>query len=98
MEHTNQYQEEIVGTIMSKQDAPSVPEFTRSDTRISELLDIMHEIADLAALGSLAEWDQNTAMPAGAADVLGYQMATLQGVLHERGTSPRLGELLREVI
>ena len=97
MEHINQCQKEIVVIIMSKQDAPSVPEFTRSDTRISELLDIMHEIADLAALGSLAEWDQNTAMPDGAAEVRGYQMATLQGVLHEHWTSPRLGKLLDEL-
>src|SRR6266567_513518 len=79
---------------MLKQDNKTVPEFTRSDTRISELLDIMHEIADLSALGSLAEWDQNTAMPDGAAETRGYQFATLQGVLHERWTSRRLGELL----
>ncbi len=79
---------------MTKHDSSTAPEFTRSDTRISELLDITHEIADLSALGSLADWDQNTAMPDGAAETRGYQLASLQGVLHERWTSRRLGELL----
>src|SRR5256714_15157443 len=82
---------------MLKQDNRTVPEFTRSDAHINELLDLMHEIADLSALGSIAEWDQNTAMPAGATAVRGFQMATIKGVLHERWTSSRLGDLLGEL-
>src|SRR2546423_337984 len=82
---------------MSKQDTTVVPEFTRGNAHISELLDTLHEIADLAALDRLAEWDQNTAMPGGAAEVRGFHMATLKGVLHERLTSPRLGGLLDEL-
>src|SRR2546425_7636209 len=82
---------------MLKQDNRTVPEFTGSDARINELLDFMHEIADLSALGSIAEWDQNTAMPEGATTVRGFQMATIQGVLHERWTSTRLGNLLGEL-
>ena len=82
---------------MLKQDNRTVPEFTYSDARINELLDLMHEIADLSALGSIAEWDQNTAMPAGATQVRGFQMATIKGVLHERWTSSRLGDLLGEL-
>src|SRR5437868_3494119 len=82
---------------MLKQDNITVPEFTRSDASINELLDLMHEIADLSALGSIAEWDQNTAMPAGATQVRGFQMATIKGVLHERWTSSRLGDLLGEL-
>ena len=71
-----------------------MPNFTRNDANISELLDRMHEIADLTALGALAEWDQNTDMPEGAGEVRGDQMATLQGVLHGLWTSERLGHLL----
>ena len=82
---------------MLKQDNKTVPEFTQSDASINELLDLMHEIADLSALGSIAEWDQNTAMPAEATQVRGFQMATLQGALHERWTSSRLGDLLGEL-
>jgi carboxypeptidase Taq len=82
---------------MPEHNTVSMPEFTHSDTRISELLDFMHQITDLQALGALAEWDQNTAMPGGAAEVRGFQLAALQGVLHELWTNPRLGILLNEL-
>lgn len=82
---------------MSNEKQSSVPQFTRSDERISELLDHMHALADLHALTSLAEWDQNTAMPGGAAEMRGFQMATIQGIMHERWTNPRLGNLLNEL-
>src|SRR6185312_14063230 len=81
---------------MLKQDTV-VPDFTHSDARIRELLSRVHEIADLAALGALAEWDQNTSMPGGAGEVRGDQMATLQGVLHEHWTAPTMGQLLEEL-
>jgi carboxypeptidase Taq len=74
-----------------------IPSFTSEDAGIAELLEYMHEIEDLKALGSLAEWDQNTEMPEGAGEVRGYQMATLQGVLHEHWTTQRLGTLLNEL-
>jgi carboxypeptidase Taq len=82
---------------MLQQDIASMPQFTHSNTHIAELLDHMHKIADLGALGALAEWDQNTEMPEGAGGVRGDQMATLQGVLHERWTAERLGHLLDEL-
>ena len=74
-----------------------VPNFTSKDALVAELLDYMHEIEDLKALSGLAEWDQNTEMPEGGAEVRGYQMATLQGIMHERWTTPRLGILLGEL-
>jgi carboxypeptidase Taq len=36
-------------------------------------------------------------MPGGAAEARGFQMATLQGVLHEHWTAPHLGSLLYEL-
>lgn len=81
-------------TTMLKQEQMTMPDFTRSDTRISELLNYLQEIEDLKALGDLADWDQNTAMPNGAAAIRGKQMATLRGLLHERWTSPQLGNML----
>ena len=57
---------------MLQQESETVPEFTQSDPRISELLELTHEIADLGAVSSLAEWDQNTAMPSGATEVRGH--------------------------
>src|SRR5258708_35696200 len=82
---------------MLQQDSALMPDFTRSNEHISELLERMHEIADLSALGALAEWDQNTDMPEGAGEMRGDQMATLQGVLHERWTAERLGQLLDQL-
>jgi carboxypeptidase Taq len=82
---------------MVDQESSTSLEFTRSDARIEELLNALHEIADLQALGALAEWDQNTAMPGGAAEMRSYQMATLQGVLHERWTAARLCSLIDEL-
>jgi carboxypeptidase Taq len=71
--------------------------FTTSDERISNLLQHLYEIDDISKLADLAGWDQQTAMPDGAGEVRGYQLATLQGLLHERMTAPRLGELLKEL-
>src|SRR6266480_6016628 len=83
---------------MLERETKTFPEFTRSDARISELLDHLHQIADLQALGAIAEWDQNTAMPGRAAEVRGFQVAALQGILHELWTNTRLGNLLRELL
>src|SRR6266581_2191487 len=82
---------------MLKQEITAGPSFTSSDEYIGELLGHMHEIADLSALDALSGWDQNTAMPEGGSEMRGAQQATLQGVLHERWTAPRLGSLLDEL-
>ena len=84
-------------SMMLKQKDKTIPDFTHSDARISELLNYLYEIEDLKALGDLAEWDQNTAMPNGAAEIRGTQVATLRGLLHERWTSPRLGNILESL-
>ncbi len=71
--------------------------FTTSDTTISQLLIRLHEISDLQALDSLAGWDQQTYMPTGAGEVRMHQVATLQGLIHERSTSPEIGSLLEQL-
>ena len=73
------------------------PEFTRSDAHIQALLERMHAISDLGALAALAEWDQQTALPEGAGEVRGHQLATILGALHERWTDAQLGRLLDEL-
>ncbi|MGH2478532.1 MAG: carboxypeptidase M32 [Ktedonobacteraceae bacterium] len=82
---------------MLKENTDSMPNFTRSNAHIAELLERMHQIADLSALAALAEWDQNTDLPDGAGEIRGDQLATLQGVLHERWTAKRLGGLLEQL-
>lgn len=82
---------------MPKQDTRSLPEFTRSESHLNELLNYLHQIADIQVLGAIAEWDQNTAMPGGAAEFRGFQVAALQGILHELWTNPRMSSLLNEL-
>jgi carboxypeptidase Taq len=72
-------------------------DFTRSDDRINTLLEYVQEIVDLSSLAALADWDQQTAMPDGANEVRGHQMATMSGLVHDRQTSPQLGELLKSL-
>lgn len=74
-----------------------MPDFTRSDARISSLLELLQEISALGSLQALAGWDQNTLMPDGATQVRGIQMAVMQGILHDRWTAPRMGSLLAEL-
>jgi carboxypeptidase Taq len=82
---------------MISQDHTQALSLTREDTRIAELVQKLNTISDLEAIAALAHWDQQTAIPVGANDVRGYQMATLQGIVHEYWTAPRLGELLKEL-
>ncbi len=74
--------------------APANLAFTTSDAGIQELLELTREIGDLSALASLAGWDQETALPPGAGEIRGQQFATIEGLIHERTTAPRIGQLL----
>ncbi len=61
---------------------------------------LMHATRDAALLASCAEllgWDEDTYMPPGGGAHRGRQMALLAGLVHERQTDPRLGELLDRV-
>ncbi|MFI5276082.1 MAG: carboxypeptidase M32, partial [Ktedonobacterales bacterium] len=80
----------------SKSTAAAGPSFS-DDKRLSELRAMTGEIDDLRAALRLLSWDQNTSMPEGAGAGRGEQMATLQGLVHDRWTTQRLGELLSEL-
>src|SRR5437763_4581606 len=71
-------------------------EFSRSDARIAELLELVQRAEDLEAPHDRADWDPTTQLPQadGTGELRGHQMATLQCVLHARRTNPRLGSLL----
>ncbi|QSQ23527.1 carboxypeptidase M32 [Pyxidicoccus parkwayensis] len=58
------------------------------------LLSRMQELRDLQGLIGLATWDQETYLPAKAGPARAHQLATLQGLHHERLVDPRLGEAL----
>lgn len=82
---------------LSKQNTAHASDITRSDKRISALLEHVQRISDLNVLGSLAEWDQNTILPDGAGEVRGAQQATLQGIVHDQWSKPELGKLINEL-
>lgn len=67
------------------------------DSTFASLLVRMQELRDLQGLIGLASWDQETFLPKKAASARGDQLATIQGLYHERLTDPRLGELLTTV-
>jgi carboxypeptidase Taq len=61
---------------------------------LAELRAAAAELHDLGRIVELLGWDQETMMPARGVSWRGYQQSTLSGILHERLTSPRLGERL----
>lgn len=69
----------------------------RAERAYEELLQRVREEAALASIEALLEWDEETQMPAGAVEGRSEQLALVAGLLHERGTDPRLGELLDEL-
>ena len=69
----------------------------RAEQAYDELMRMVRDEATLASIEALLEWDEETSMPAGAVEGRSEQLALLAGLLHERGTDPRLGELLDEL-
>ena len=59
-----------------------------------ELTQQLAEAATLASASAVLSWDQETFMPAGGAQLRADQLALLAGLVHERRTAPRIGELL----
>lgn len=71
--------------------------FTTRDERVSELLTLLREITDLRAMSGLATWDRHTTSASGSSAVRGEQLATLEGLIFERQTAPRMRDLLQEL-
>ena len=61
-----------------------------------ELITRTKDASLLASTASLLSWDQQTKMPPGGIEHRSKQMAQLVGLVHERLTDPRIGELLAE--
>ncbi len=58
----------------------------------------MQKIADVKYSNALLQWDQETYMPTGAANIRAQQLATLSEIAHEMGTTEALGNLLTELL
>jgi Carboxypeptidase Taq (M32) metallopeptidase len=55
------------------------------------------ELADLAAIKALVEWDQLVMMPARGAPARAHQLGALARTAHERATAEEIGACLREL-
>ena len=62
-----------------------------------ELLGHWRKATLLASCASQLSWDEQTYLPPGGAAHRAEQLSLLAGMVHERLTSPRLGELLAEL-
>jgi carboxypeptidase Taq len=67
------------------------------EEKIQQLRTILAEISDLHYAAGLLGWDLETYMPPGGAEGRGNQLALLERLAHERGTSTELGNLLDEL-
>lgn len=70
---------------------------TTTSDLYSELVAILQKNALLASCGAVLGWDEQTNMPAGGSELRGNQLALISGMVHERATHPRVGELLSEL-
>jgi carboxypeptidase Taq len=66
--------------------------------KIQELKDRLAEISDMKAAIALLSWDQMTLMPPGSTEARGRQLATLERLSHEMFVSPKMGDLLDQLI
>src|SRR5205814_8641609 len=55
---------------------------------------LVAEVVDLSQVAALVGWDQETMMPPKGALFRATQQATLHGVIHERLTDRKIGDLL----
>jgi carboxypeptidase Taq len=65
--------------------------------KFQQLRTLYGEIADLCHTEALLSWDQQTYMPPKASGSRAQQIATLSGIIHEKLTTPEMGELIGEL-
>lgn len=65
--------------------------------KLNRLETILAEIADLGAATALLGWDQQVNMPPGGAESRGNQLATLQKLIHQKGITPEVGQLIEDL-
>ncbi|GAB4550360.1 MAG: carboxypeptidase M32 [Phycisphaerales bacterium] len=67
---------------------------TATTSPVDRLAAILREAAVLKSIDSLLDWDQETYMPKGGAELRAEQLQQLSGIVHEKTTDPIIGELL----
>ncbi|MDA5094861.1 carboxypeptidase M32 [Aliiroseovarius sp. KMU-50] len=66
-------------------------------TSFNELMAFQRDTRALGEVAGRQGWDQETVMPDGAGDQRAEEMATLEKILHQRKTDPRIGEWLSAI-
>jgi carboxypeptidase Taq len=69
----------------------------RPNEAYDELIRRVREETLLTSCEALLEWDEETYLPAGGVENRSEQLAMIAGLLHERGTDSRIGDLLSEL-
>jgi len=62
-----------------------------------ELTKTCREVSLLASCGGVLGWDERTYMPRGASAFRAEQLSFISGLVHEKFTDPKVGELLSEL-
>jgi carboxypeptidase Taq len=62
----------------------------------TDLIALKRDSGTLSSISALVSWDQETYMPAGGADARAEQSSLLAGIIHERKTADRLGDLIAQ--
>ena len=62
-----------------------------------ELISLIREASLLGSCASFLGWDEQTKMPPKGAEHRANQTSLLAGLIHDRATSPRIGELLDQL-
>ncbi len=64
----------------------------------ASLCTLLRQASTLGSVSSLVSWDQETYMPKSGAEGRAEQMSMLAGIVHERRTAKRVGELIGECL
>lgn len=62
----------------------------------TDLIALQRESGTLGSIGALVSWDQETYMPPAGAAARAEQSSLLAGIVHERDTSTKLGDLISQ--
>ena len=69
----------------------------KAQKTLKELTGTVKQIGLLASCGSVLAWDERTYMPKQGGAYRAEQQSLLAGMVHEKFTSPKIGELLSEI-
>ncbi len=70
----------------------------KNDKLLEGLYKDIREISILRSCEALLDWDERTYMPRNGSEHRGNQMALLSGIAHEKFVSPRIGDLLDNLL